>query len=132
MLDTIAGSSKLVGDEMGWTLDEFMEFAAKYPDNEVIGAGLTITRKAMLSMIDDASSVTKANDGWRFKYHQTTQEEVDELYALIDAMQFVGFDFSIVTIISEEADSYFSGQKPLEEVVRIIQNRVQLYLEENQ
>ena len=34
-------------------------------------------------------------------------------------------------IIYEEAESYFDGDKPVEEVMRLIQNRVQLYLSEN-
>ncbi len=35
-------------------------------------------------------------------------------------------------IIQEEAEYYFSGSKPLDEVIDIMQNRVQLYLNERQ
>ena len=37
----------------------------------------------------------------------------------------------VVKIIGEEAPAYYSGQKPLEDVAKIIQNRVQLYVNEN-
>lgn len=37
---------------------------------------------------------------------------------------------SVDRIISKEAEYYFTGEKSLEEVVEIINNRVGLYLEE--
>ena len=36
----------------------------------------------------------------------------------------------ILSIIYEEAGSYFAGDKPIEEVIDLIQNRVQVYLNE--
>ncbi len=38
---------------------------------------------------------------------------------------------AVIQIISEEASAYFSGQKGIEDVTGVIQNRVQLYLNEN-
>lgn len=40
-------------------------------------------------------------------------------------------DYRMYNIIMEEAGAYFSGQKTVDEVAAIIQNRVQLYLDEN-
>ena len=40
-------------------------------------------------------------------------------------------DDEIIKIINEEAPAYYSGQKEVDDVVRIIQNRVQLYVNEN-
>ena len=37
----------------------------------------------------------------------------------------------MANIISEEAGAYYSGEKTLDEVTRIIQSRVSLYLSEN-
>lgn len=36
----------------------------------------------------------------------------------------------ILTIIQEEAKDYFNGSKSAEEISRVINNRVQLYLDE--
>ncbi len=40
-------------------------------------------------------------------------------------------DWAIASIVMEEAAAYFSGDKDIDTVVNIIQNRVQLYLDEN-
>ena len=40
-------------------------------------------------------------------------------------------DDAIADIVMEEAEPYFAGDKDLDTVVEIIQNRVQLYLDEN-
>ena len=37
----------------------------------------------------------------------------------------------IYSIISEEAAPYFAGQKSAEEVAKIIQSRIQIYVSEN-
>ena len=37
----------------------------------------------------------------------------------------------ILNIISEEASGYFEGQKSVEDVAAVVQNRVQLYMNEN-
>ena len=37
----------------------------------------------------------------------------------------------IYYMLSEEAGAYFSGDKELDQVVKIIENRVQLYLDEH-
>ena len=38
---------------------------------------------------------------------------------------------AVVDIVESEAEAYFAGDRPAEEIARIIQNRVQLYLDEN-
>ena len=38
---------------------------------------------------------------------------------------------AVVDIVKSEAEAYFAGDRPAEEIARIIQNRVQLYLDEN-
>ena len=61
-----------------------------------------------------------------------TQEEAKEFYDYvlsIDTMYEVETD--IQNIISEEASAFFSGQKTAEEVAEIIQNRVNVYINEN-
>lgn len=38
---------------------------------------------------------------------------------------------AVTDIVESEAEAYFAGDRPAEEIARIIQNRVQLYLDEN-
>lgn len=62
-----------------------------------------------------------------------TWDEVNVMLELIpDAMPFYSVkDYEIIKIISEEAPAYYSGQKGIDDVVSVIQNRVQLYVNEN-
>lgn len=59
-------------------------------------------------------------------------EHIDELYEIINCSGGkILFDTNIWKIIEEETEFYFSGEKKVEEVVKIIQNRVQTYINEN-
>ncbi len=72
-------------------------------------------------------------EDWEYTYHTPTQEEVNqvkELIAVAKPVSNAGND-EILTIISEEAAAYFKGQKTIDEVVGIIQSRVQIYISEN-
>ncbi len=61
-----------------------------------------------------------------------TQEDVDQVKDLVDGTTAVNGAVSsdITNIISEEAAAYFSGQKSAEDVAKIIQSRMQVYLSE--
>lgn len=69
---------------------------------------------------------------WDYTYHQTTQEEADLVMELIKAAKPAALaSDEIMTIITEEAEPFFQGQKSVDDVVDIIQRRVQLYMDEN-
>ncbi len=71
-------------------------------------------------------------DDWEAEIYAATQEEVDEIKAMIDMAKPQGSsDQTIFTMINEEAQSYFSGQKNAADVAKIIQSRVELYVSEN-
>ncbi len=73
-------------------------------------------------------------DGWEYWYVPCTEEDVEEFYELLNgavAVENSGGNSEILAIIEEEADSFFSGQKSVDDVAAIIQNRVSLYLSEN-
>lgn len=61
-----------------------------------------------------------------------SQEQLDQV---IDFLKSVDnrlfYNENVTNIIMEEAESYFTGQKPVEEVVKIIQSRAQIYVDEN-
>lgn len=60
------------------------------------------------------------------------KEEVEAVRGLIEAIdRMERFDETVLSIISEESGAYFSGQKSVDEVVSIIQSRVNIYMNEN-
>ena len=62
-----------------------------------------------------------------------SQEQVDQITDFIlsvDKCYYSNED--IINIVNEEAEAFFSGQKSAQEVVKIIQSRAQLYVDENQ
>lgn len=64
-------------------------------------------------------------------YPAITQEQSDKVrMAFETAFYYTEEQQAIVSLILEEADSYFCGDKSLEDTVQIIDNRVQLYLDE--
>lgn len=61
-----------------------------------------------------------------------TQEEVDEVVGFLQSVEeHFSNSQELINIITEEAAPYFAGQKNVNEVADIIQNRVQIYVNEN-
>lgn len=78
-----------------------------------------------------AYTVTYA-DGWTFSSHVPTEEEIQEVFALIGmACRPDSKCIVILNMINEEAEAFYRGQKSVEEAAEIIQRRSQLYLDEN-
>jgi len=68
------------------------------------------------------------SDGTQF---EPTEEDIKELEKVYDGGSYYPRKTeTILDIIYEEADTYFSGSKSKEEIIGIIQNRVQLLLDE--
>lgn len=64
-------------------------------------------------------------------YYAITEEQIQKIRTAIDNTFMVDeMTQTILADIVEEAAPYFRGEKALEDVVRIIQSRVQLYLDE--
>jgi len=75
---------------------------------------------------------TSSSDGWSYTYHTATMEEVDKILALLDgAVLTGGSDDEIMEIIIQEAEDFFAGHKTAVEVAEIIQNRINIYVNEN-
>lgn len=61
-----------------------------------------------------------------------TDAQCEELLAFASSITTkVGSNEGILNIINEEAQAYYSGAKSVEDVVKVIQNRVQIYVDEN-
>lgn len=68
---------------------------------------------------------------WEIAAEEFTEEQLEDLNALFDkAVFFPWRTQEILSIIEEETVLYFDGSKGLEETIAVIQNRVQLYLDE--
>ena len=60
-----------------------------------------------------------------------TPEQLDRAVNFIEGVHHFTFDDeTVMNIIYEEAEGYFQGQKDVEKVIEVIQNRVGLYLQE--
>lgn len=85
-------------------------------------------------VIGNTSSV-QYGDGWSYTYHTATREEAELILSLFPdacpAFAFMDSGSEIRAIISEEAEAFYAGQKTVEETAKIIQNRAQLYVNEN-
>lgn len=71
-------------------------------------------------------------DGWRYQYHDVTEEETAAvLYLLETARLSSDLDNTLWNIILDEAISCFQGQSTTENAASAIQSRISLYLQEN-
>lgn len=63
----------------------------------------------------------------------TTQELIDEVTQILENAQKtpIGLEY-IQEIVYDESESYFSGEKTIEQISAIIENRIGLYMAENQ
>lgn len=79
------------------------------------------------------TSIVQYSDGWSYTYHTPTREEAELILSLLANARpiFLNNENEIRTIIAEEAVSFYNGQKTVDEVAEIIQNRVSLYVNEN-
>lgn len=71
------------------------------------------------------------SDGTIVEFYALTREQADRLLALISATTKVAnYDEAIIEIIKNEAEAYFSGQKSAQEVARLIQSKLNIYINE--
>ncbi len=71
-------------------------------------------------------------DDVTFELMAVTQEEADRIAELFDRIGgTVTYNEQLMSIINEEVEPYFAGQKSVEEVTDAIQGRIKLYVDEN-
>lgn len=80
---------------------------------------------------DGAERLYTAYGQYDYAYNPASAQEIEQLLALIDAVDGMqGYDSEISKIVLEEASAYFDGAQTLELTVSYIQSRVSLYLSE--
>ncbi len=72
-------------------------------------------------------------DGWSYTYREATQEEVDLIYDMMELAKPMSYNYAdmIMSIVNEEAEAFYKGQKTADEVAAVIQSRVKIYVSEN-
>ncbi len=130
----------------------FIEFLVQYRFEEVrYEHGLFSEKRGLETQFTEAmeKEYTKVPEGeepvelskWNIGYgngqviaeaYAATQEDIDALKALIEGASYVynAGSNSIYAIVQAEVSVYLSGDKTVDETINIIQNRVQLYLDE--
>lgn len=121
--------------DIAWKFIEFM----LTQDGDSRSYGLPANKKQLQAMIDEelkhkgtTGGGVSWGDGDTYSYHYATQEEIDEIFRILDMAKLSpGEQNEVFSIIDEETQSYFKGQKAVEECAKIIQSRVSLYVQEN-
>lgn len=81
----------------------------------------------------EAPKTTWGYNDFTIEIMAATQEEIEAVKALIASAEKISgnTDQQIINIITEETEPFFKGQKSAADVANIIQNRVQIYVNEN-
>lgn len=150
----LAMMSKSKHKEAAW---EFLEFYLGR-DNNMFSYGFPTNKAQMQEMVDKALTVEYVKDengelvldeegkpipqdqyggvgygDWEYQFRDCTKEDIDTVYSIIsNAKAAAAMDSEVLRIITEESEGYFAGQKKVEDVAKVIQSRVQVYLNENQ
>lgn len=97
--------------------------------------GFPVKKSALEFMAEDAKKgfYNAYPDEYSDEYGINTDEDNQKIFDLISGAtcRFQISENIVYDIIIEEAEMYFSGQRPVKETTEIIQNRVQNYLDEN-
>ena len=143
--DLLAICSRSRQKEGAW---KFLEFYLSYDKDflKTTTGGLTVEgfpvrKESLKSLLEKASEDTAfnkrtyvvnfPNSTYEYSVHPLTQEERDLFMSLAEHATPLDLTSQRINIIvSEEIDYYFSGQKTLDEVIDVIQNRVSLFLKE--
>jgi len=95
-------------------------------EKSALYAELWLTYPALKKTLNERVETAIARDDF-------TWDDVNVTLKLVpDATPYFSVkDDAVINIINEEAGAYYSGQKGIEDVVSVIQNRIQLYVNEN-
>ena len=108
-----------------------------FPTNKVVFDELLVEAMTPQTYTDeDGNEVEVSMGGWgmngfSIEIYAVTQEEADEILALINSVSGdSGYDENLMTIITEGAEDYFSGRSSVQDAIRVIQSRASIYVAE--
>lgn len=81
----------------------------------------------------ECPKTTWGYDDFDMEIYAATSDEVDAIRALLETADRAtgNVDDQLVNIITEETEPFFKGQKSAEDTAAVIQNRIQIYVNEN-
>lgn len=90
------------------------------------------------AIVDDYNEYVRRDSIWyteeeieMYGFHEIDYSCIDEFKTMIESCSLVASsDSDIITIVREEMPAYFSGQKDLEDVIEILEDRVQTTIDE--
>lgn len=82
----------------------------------------------------EQSKTSWGYDDFNMEIYAATQEEIDQVRALLESAEKISgnVDEQLTNIITEESAAFFKGQKSAADTANVIQNRIQIYVNENQ
>ena len=82
--------------------------------------------------IEIPKSTNSFEDGTTLELYALTQDEINQITELIDTASFLSADIDrdLGMIVYESASNFFAGVSTAEDTARVIQNRVSIYLSE--
>ncbi|MCQ6563466.1 ABC transporter substrate-binding protein [Paenibacillus mendelii] len=127
---TLGMNSKSKVQDEAWKFIKFM-LSEEMQSSPMVG-GFAMHKGVVEKQLGDAKQQAVAGTltGQKFDTN-TVESKIKELHQLIDgASTNLSSDFKVISIAIEEFDSYMSGQKSVEDVSKLIQNRVNTYINE--
>lgn len=104
---------------------------------EALHSGYVLDENGELMLDENGEPIIKTDidtyqqDDFLYSYRPITQDEIDLVLKVIDEVSIKAEnDNGIMSIISEEAAAFFAGQKTVNEVAALIQNRISIYVSE--
>lgn len=142
--DVWAISSTSKNKEAAW---EFISHFYRIPYQEEIKEGLPVNKSAFEKMCKEAMQTeyeekngesVPIEKAWvsfegeqSIPIYQISEAQADSLKKVVGgAAAFSGYDSGLHTILLEESEAYFAGDKTLDETVEIMQKRAVLYMNE--
>lgn len=102
--------------------EKIKEFTAE--DNYVNRYGEEITS---LNNVDSWEAY-----GLTIKVRSCDEKEIDDYMAVLNSTKkYYDVNSTVVSIVQEECDAYFSGEKSLDEQLQVMQSRIELYISEH-
>lgn len=136
----LSASSELK-DEAWAFLKQFMT------EKDSFSYGIPVSRSEFDAMVKKETTTEKytdengevvmpKNDSYGFnnfevKLGPATDKEIDALKALIKKGKVVYYDYGVMEMISEEVNNYFEGKKSVDDTIKILQDKIGKYVNEN-
>ncbi|GGA11609.1 ABC transporter substrate-binding protein [Paenibacillus marchantiophytorum] len=130
-LQTIAMNSNSTIKGTAWDFMKFLlsEEMQSIPQQDGFSMMKSVTEKMMTDLANDAKKGTI--DTGKGGVLQVSDKDLQSMKTMIsDASLAITPMNKVQTIIAEEAKAYFTGQKSADDVAKLIQNRVTIYINE--